>query len=243
MAERMDNWFKHIFLGCRGRAGLATAVCRLMILCSLYWTGPAVSAEAANSAGDGDKPDAVQVIMPEVQPRDISVAAIDDESFEVGLYAGILSIEDFGSEPVFGVKASYYATEDLFLQLNYGFAQAGLTSFEELSGQNVRLLTDSERDYSYYNALVGYNIFPGEVFMTSKLTFNSSFYLVGGVGNTEFGGEDNFTTLLGTGYRIVLRDWLTWHVDLRDHIFKSDIISQGQITHNIELSSGVTWFF
>jgi outer membrane beta-barrel protein len=79
--------------------------------------------------------------------------------------------------------------------------------------------------------------------MTSKLTFNSSFYLVGGVGNTEFGGEDNFTTTLGTGYRIVLRDWLTWHVDLRDHIFKSDIISSSRITNNIELSTGVTWFF
>jgi outer membrane beta-barrel protein len=243
MAERMDTWFKHVFLGCRDTSDLALAAGRIIILCSLCWAGLVTSAEAAKTEGDGDKPDAVQVIMPEVQPREVSVAAIDDESFEIGLYAGVISIEDFGSEPVFGVKASYYATEDFFLQLNYGFAQAGLTSFEKLGGQNIRLLTDSERDYSYYNALVGYNIFPGEVFMTSKLTFNSSFYLVGGVGNTKFGGEDNFTTTLGTGYRIVLRDWLTWHVDLRDHIFKSDIISSNQVNHNIELSTGVTWFF
>ncbi|MDH3948890.1 MAG: outer membrane beta-barrel domain-containing protein [Gammaproteobacteria bacterium] len=239
----MDNWFKHVFLGRHSNTGLAVTLGRIMILFSICWPGLAASEEATKAADDGDKPDAVQVIMPEVQPRDVSEAAIDDESFEVGLYVGILNIENFGTEPLIGIKASYYATEDFFLQVNYGIAKAGLTSFEELGGQNVRLLTDDERDYTYYDFLAGYNIFPGEVFMTSKLTFNSSFYLVGGVGNTEFGGEDNFTTVLGTGYRIVLRDWLTWHIDFRDHIFKSDIISQSQITHNTELSTGVTLFF
>jgi outer membrane beta-barrel protein len=91
--------------------------------------------------------------------------------------------------------------------------------------------------------LIGYNIFPGEVFVTSKLAFNSSIYLVGGVGNTEFAGEDNFTTILGTGYRIIVNDWLTWHVDMRDHIFRTDIITDGQVTHNLELTTGVTLFF
>ena len=122
-------------------------------------------------------------------------------------------------------------------------SKAGLTSFEDLSGNNVRLLTNSERKYTYYNVLVGYNIFPGEVFMTSKLTFNSAFYLLGGVGNTEFGGEDNFTVTVGTGYRIVLRDWLTWHVDFSDHIFNSDIIKKNQTTHNMDLTTGLTLFF
>jgi outer membrane beta-barrel protein len=107
----------------------------------------------------------------------------------------------------------------------------------------VRLLTNSEREYTYYNLLLGYNIFPGEVFMTSNLTFNSAFYLVGGVGNTNFGGENNFTTTVGTGYRIVLRDWLTWHIDFRDHIFQSDILNEDETTHNIELSTGATLFF
>jgi outer membrane beta-barrel protein len=200
-------------------------------------------AQPAAATGSDENADAVQVITPEVKPREVSEAEIDDESFEIGVYAGIINIEDFGSEPLFGINASYYATEDFFLQLNYAISKAGNTSFEDLSGENVRLLTDSERDYSYYNALIGYNIFPGEVFMTSKLTFNSAFYLVGGVGNTHFGGEDNFTTTLGTGYRIVLRDWLTWHIDFRDHIFKSEIIKDDETTHNLELSTGLTLFF
>ena len=241
MAECMDTRDQQFLLRRMTTTGRSALLGLTLALGSVCWAATSAAAENAADAGKTEKPGAVQVIKPEVQPRDISVARIDDESFEIGIYAGILNIDNFGSEPLIGVKASYFTTEDLFLQANYARASAGLTSFESISG--FRLLTDKERDYTYYDLLVGYNIFPGEVFMTSRLAFNSSIYLVGGVGNTDFAGEDNFTTILGTGYRIVLRDWLTWHVDFRDHIFKSDIINQSEITHNLELSTGVTLLF
>lgn len=213
------------------------------VLLSLLLSGAVMHVNCVVADEAVDKPAAVQVITPEVEPREVSEADIDDEIFGVGFYAGVLSIDNFGTEPVYGVRALFHATEDLFLQFDYGVSRAGKTTFEELSGDNVNLLSSSDRDYTYYNVLLGYNIFPGEVFMTSKLTFNSDFYLVGGVGNTRFGGEDNFTTTLGTGYRIVLRDWLTWNIDFRDHIFSSDIIKSNQTTHNIELSTGVAFFY
>lgn len=211
----------------------------LLLACSLALPQWASAQETVNS----DKPAPVQVIAPEVKPRSIQEADIDAEFFEIGAFAGIMTIDNFSSEPLVGVSAAFHATEDFFLQFNYGMTEAGLTSFEELSGENVRLLNDSDRDFSYYDFLVGYNIFPGEIFFSDSLTFNSAFYLVGGVGNTEFGGENNFTTTLGTGFRVVLLDWLTVHVDFRDHMFTSDLIRESQLTHNIELSSGVTLFF
>lgn len=203
---------------------------------SLACLSPAQAEEPATQAP-------VQVIEPDISPRSISEADLDTEFFEVGAFAGVLSIDNFSTEPLYGVSAAFHATEDFFLQFNFGMSEAGLTSFEELSGSNVRLLTSEDRDYSYYDFLVGYNIFPGEIFFSDSLTFNSAFYIVGGVGNTEFGGESNFTTTLGTGFRIVLLDWLAVHIDFRDHMFNSDLIRESQLTHNIELSSGITLFF
>jgi len=243
MAECMDNRVEPVFLVQRKRPRFAVTLRTTVAILSVCWAGFAAVAEGAEPSDGGGKPGAVQVIPPEVKPREVSEAKIDTEMFEVGLFAGVLNIDNFGSAAVYGLNASFHATEDFFLQANYGLSKAGNTSFEDLSGDNVRLLTDSERDYTYYDFLFGYNIFPGEVFMTSRLTFNSAFYLVGGVGNTKFGGEDNFTTTLGAGYRIILRDWLTWHVDFRDHIFNSDIINDSDTTHNMELSSGVSFFF
>jgi outer membrane beta-barrel protein len=239
----MENWLKHFLLGCGAKAGFAALIGKSILLLPICWMCLTVYVADATAAESDDKPVAVQVITPEVKPREVKEADIDDEIFGIGVYAGMLSIDNFGSEPLYGVSALFHATEDFFLQFNYAKSRAGTTSFEDLGGENVNLLTSSERDYTTYDLLLGYNIFPGEVFMTSKLTFNSDFYLVGGVGNTEFGGEDNFTTTLGTGYRIVLRDWLTWQVDFRDHIFKTDLINSEQTTHNIELSTGVTFFY
>ncbi len=232
----MENWSEHLLLK-PGKPGIVAG----HILLALSFILPSLA--QAQDANDSDKPAPVQVIAPEVEPRSIQEADIDAEFFEVGAFAGMLSIDNFSAEPLLGVSAAFHATEDFFLQFNYGFAEAGLTSFEELSGSNVRLLSDEDREYSYYDFLVGYNIFPGEIFFHDSLTFNSAFYLVGGVGNTEFGGENNFTTTVGTGFRIVLLDWLTVHVDFRDHMFKSDLIRESQLTHNIELSSGFTLFF
>jgi len=239
----MENWLKHILLGHRARICLAAFIAESIFLISVSWISLTVFAGDVKAAESGDKPAAVQVITPEVKPREVKEADIDDEIFGLGVYAGVLNIDNFGSEALYGISAMFHATEDFFLQANYAKSRAGKTSFEELSGEDVNLLTSSERDYTTYDLLLGYNIFPGEVFMTSKLTFNSDFYLVGGVGNTKFGGEDNFTTTLGTGYRIVLRDWLTWQIDFRDHIFNSDLINSNQTTHNIELSTGVTFFY
>jgi outer membrane beta-barrel protein len=241
----MDNRIKRILLDncAEAEGGYVTSRRKSAVMALALFAGLLIGGQVSRAAETDGGPGAVQVIKPEVVPREVTEADIDDEFFEIGLFVGNLNIDNFGSELVYGANASFHATEDFFLQINYGMSEAGLTSFEELSGQNVRLLSDSERDYTFYNLLVGYNIFPGEVFMTSKLTFNSAFFLVGGIGNTEFGGEDNFTVTVGTGYRIVLRDWLTWHIDYRDHIFNSDILKEDQTTHNIELSTGLTLFF
>ncbi len=81
-----------------------------------------------------------RVIEPEVQRRKIKVPKIDASNIELGGYYGSLSIEDFGTNPVWGVTAAYHVTEDFFFQGGFGRSRAGKTSYETLGG-NVQLLT------------------------------------------------------------------------------------------------------
>ena len=182
------------------------------------------------------------VVQPEVGRREIIESQIDEKDFEAGLYAGFLSVEDFGTSPVYGARLAYHVTEDLFLEAAVGTSTADRTSYELLSG-NVQLLTDEERRFTYYNLSVGYNLLPGEVFFGSQHTFNSQFYLIAGVGNTHFAANDEFTVNMGAGYRLLLSDWLTLHLDARDHMFESDLLGEVKTTHNIELHGSLTLFF
>jgi len=184
----------------------------------------------------------VPVIEPEVERRVIDPAEIDTEDFELGIFAGQMSVEDFGVNTVAGLRFAYHITEGFFIELGAGQTDAGLTSFERLSGA-AQLLTDQQREYSYYNVSMGYNIFPGESFIGRNRAVNTSFYVIAGVGNTTFAGDDRFTFNFGAGMRFLPLDWLAVHVDVRDHILDVDLLGQEKTVNNLEAHVGLTFFF
>lgn len=220
----MENWIRFLLL-----SGI--------VLTMFMGSMPAFSQEAIDGSLRSEP-----VVQPEIARREFVEPDIDEEDFEVGAYAGFLSIEDFGTSPVYGARIAYHVTEGIFLEAAIGTSTADKTSFELLSG-NVQLLTDDQRDFTYYNLSAGYNLLPGEVFLGGRHAYNSQFYLIAGVGSTRFAGNDEFTVNVGAGYRLLINDWLTLHLDARDHMFESDLLGEAKTTHNIELHGGLTFFF
>ena len=182
------------------------------------------------------------LVVREPERREIKVDDIDSENFEIGAYGGVLNVQDFGTNTVYGVRAAYHVTEDFFLEGLYGRSELGKTSFEQLSG-NVELLTDDERQFSYYNLSVGYNVLPGEAFVGRKYAFRGGLFLVAGAGSSDFAGDQRFTVSGGFGYRMTVTDWMSFRVDVRDYVFKSDLLGSDETLHNLEFTGGLTLFF
>jgi outer membrane beta-barrel protein len=198
-----------------------------------------VATTEGEEAADAAPP---KVIEPVVERRKIKINKIDAENIEVGPYYGSLSIEDFGTNPMYGARAAFHVTEDFFMEANFGRSTAGRTSFETLGG-NVQLLTPSERRFTYYNLSLGYNILPGEVYIGRNLAMNSALYLVGGIGSTKFAGDQNFSVNFGAGYRVLPTDWLAIHIDVQDVVFRSDLLGTQKLTNNFAAHIGATVFF
>lgn len=202
----------------------------------------------ANGDAQTDQEDVVRdarpesVLDPRIERRRITEADIDSENFEVGIYAGLISIEDFGAQPVVGLRLDYHLSEDVFFEAMLGSAEADETSFERLNA-GVQLLTDDERSFTYYQAAVGYNLLPGEAFLSRHRVFNNALFLLGGAGMTEFAGDDQFTVSLGVGYRLLVNDFAAVRVDMKDHMFNLDVLGEDKLTHNMELTAGVSLFF
>ena len=183
-----------------------------------------------------------RVIEPEVARRKIKVPRIRSSNVEMGLDYGVLSIEDFGTHPVYGITAAYHITEDFFFQAEAGRSRGGRTSFETLSG-NIQLLTESERRFTYYDLSLGYNFLPGEAFLGRGIAMTNAFYLIGGIGGTDFAGDTKFTVNFGAGYRLVPADWLALHVTVQDRVFQSSLLGATKLTNNLEARIGTTVFF
>lgn len=213
----------------------------LLLLSSVALTGlagtRAVAQEPASAA-----PETPQVVDPQVRRREVKRPDIDTENFEGGAFVGSIGIEDFGSSVVYGARIAYHFTEDLFAEATVGTAEAGRTSYEDLSG-SVDLLTDSDRRFTYYDLAVGWNALPGEVFLGGRRAMPAALYLTLGAGSTRFAGDDHFTIAAGAGYRLLPTDWLAVHLDARDHAFDSDLLGKKKLTHNLQFTLGFTAFF
>jgi outer membrane beta-barrel protein len=196
---------------------------------------------ANNSASEDSDAHPPRVIDPDVERRKIKVPQIRSHNVEFGVQYGALSVENFGTNPVYGFTAAYHISEDFFFQGAFGRSQAGRTSFETLS--NINLLTPSERYFTYYDLSLGYNFLPGEVFLGRKTAMTSSFYLLAGIGSTDFAGDSKFTVNFGGGYRVLPTDWLAVHVGVEDHVFQSDLLGVDKLTNNLEATIGASVFF
>lgn len=214
---------------------------RTTVVSMVFFSSASINAEEKTAPL---KIESEQLIQPEIERRVVELDKIDTENFEATLFTGILSIEDFGVNSVTGARLAYHINEDIFVEGTYALSSAGKTSYEYLSGAPL-LLTPEEREIEYYNVSLGYNLLPGESFITRNTSFNSAVYIIAGMGNTTFAGADRLTINVGGGYRLLASDWLALHIDVRDHIFDMDknLVGEEKTAHNLEVTLGISAFF
>jgi outer membrane beta-barrel protein len=205
---------------------------------SLFLSSVAVSAAELDENQELDS-----VIQPEIERKEFNESKIDSANFEFVGSVGLLSVEDFGANLVLNAKVVYHITEDFFTDLQLGRSTTGKTSFETLNPGGAPLLTDEERDLTYYLVSLGYNLLPGEAFITDKTTYNTALYLIAAIGSTEFAGESHFTVSYGFGYRFLASNHLSLYLDTRDHTFNIDILGENKVTHNLEMTFGASYYF
>ncbi|WP_096084786.1 outer membrane beta-barrel domain-containing protein [Agaribacterium haliotis] len=161
---------------------------------------------------------------------------LDNELFEFGIDAGLLAIQDFNTEIGLGFNATFHGSEDFFIQFNYLAAEASYSAFENSQGAYFE---GGDRDFIHYDLLLGYNLLAGELYVSEANSTLSNLYIVGGVGNISFGGEESFSATAGIGYKLGLSRRLNLRLDFRDHIYQSNLIAEDSTSHNMQFTLGV----
>jgi outer membrane beta-barrel protein len=192
---------------------------------------PPVAEKAANQ----------QVIVPEVDRRDIRKPRFPSNDFEVGVFGGTYATQNFGSSAVGGLRVGYHITEDVFVEAVYAQTKVSDEAFRQVLPGGV--FAQTKEKLSYYNVSAGYNLLPGEVFFGSTRAKASAIYLIGGVGSTKFNTQRRQTINFGLGARLFLTDKAALQIDMRDHVFSLDILGKRQNTQNLEMTGGFTYFF
>ncbi|MFL0811052.1 MAG: outer membrane beta-barrel domain-containing protein [Agarilytica sp.] len=182
-----------------------------------------------------------EVIQPDLKRRKIKEDQIDTENFELGAYAGVMSVEDFGSNNTTGYRLAYHISEDWFLEGAYGETVTGESTAESLFG--IGVIEEDARVLEYTNVSLGVNLFPGEIFLGKNYAFNSHIFIILGIGDTSFGGDEFFTYNFGGGFRLLITDWLAYRLDFRNHVFTHNLLGEEKSIQNLETNMGLSIFF
>lgn len=183
-----------------------------------------------------------QVIVPQVDRRDVKLPRFASNDFSLGLFAGSYSAQNFGHSAVSGLRLGYHITEDVFVEGSFGRTKVSDEDFRQIF-PNGGIFPTPKQNLSYYNVVAGYNLLPGEVFFGRANAKISQGYIVAGIGSTDFAGQKRQTLTAGFGMRVVFKDWLAVQADVRDHIYTLDLLGKRRSTQNIELSAGLTFYF
>jgi outer membrane beta-barrel protein len=205
-------------------------------------TTPADTSAPRSTSPDADTETTSQppVIEPEVERAKVKVPKIKRSDFEIGAFYGVINVEDFNANPSYGARFAYHISEDFFTEATIGQTTVGRNAAEIFFNFD---LARGKRQFTYYDLSFGYNMLPGEVFVGRDRAFNTALYATVGVGGTRFAGDDEFTLVLGVGYRALINDWLALHLDVRDHAYRSTLLGLAKVAHNLDANIGLTVFF
>ena len=220
------------------RLGSVLLAAALLSGCGWFHRGEKSSNQVVVETPEGEP----TVVEPQVNRRDVKTPKIKAKDFEVGAYFGALSIQDFGVNPLYGIRAAYHVTEDIFLEGFLATSKAGTTSLED-EFPDITVVSNAGRQFTYYDLDLGYNVLPGEIFIGRGRAFNSQLYVTVGMGDVKFAEKDQFALNFGVGERVLITDWLALHLDVRDHIFETDLTGRTKNVDNIEATVGLTTFF
>jgi outer membrane beta-barrel protein len=216
------------------RASLATLATAGVLALLMH-----VEAHAADAPAVDATPD--QVIVPQVERREVHKPKYPSNDFEVGLFGGTYSSQNFGTSFNWGARLGYDITEDFFVEATYGRTKVSDKAFRQILPGGI--FTAEQEKLKYYDLSVGWNFLPGEIFIGKNWAKASTMYVIGGLGNTSFDSQRMQTWNFGMGAKLFLADWVALRADVRDHVFTLDLLGKRSTMQNPELSLGFAFFF
>lgn len=201
----------------------------------------------AQTIGDAAEK-SVTTIAPEKKVDKVSSAKIDTERFELGIYTGYISIQNFDSNWLFGIQGSYHIQPRLVANIYIAQSSGAQARFErELQGTDGNFIPNRDDGFQYMGIGLSYNLLNARSFSGNKRKYDSYISIDTAVENVEFAGESNIGLMIGTTYKTVLTDWLTVNISFKDHIVERSALGvreeQSTLTQNIEASLGFNVLF
>ncbi len=208
---------------------VSRVVC-FFVLCVMFEASPFAAPEDPRS-----------LPAPTVPLEELVLPDVSSQTFELGVFAGAMTVEDFGADLAQGFRLTVHANEFLFIDM---MSLSGKISDKGYASQGIFLFgSGREKTVSQNSVLVGFNVFPGEVFFGNRRAFISSTYFVAGAGEVSMLQNDFPALVLGMGLSLRPNNWSAFRFESLLTEYESDLLGFKKFAHNIYLGVGASVLF
>lgn len=196
---------------------------------------------AAPMTAAADEERRIEIFSPEGSGSQAQRASLDEQRFELGVQAGLLSVDDFSTDMSTGVSLTYHFGPGFSLRGDYSRATLGRATFEEVADGNF--LRPSERRFEQVSLLAGYQVLSGRAYMGSQRRLGSYLYVQAGPNRVTFAGQEATGVTLGLTHKTLVTRWLSINIEVRDIIARREFLGSEGTTHNLDANIGVSFLF
>ncbi|MEM9101469.1 MAG: outer membrane beta-barrel domain-containing protein [Pseudomonadota bacterium] len=189
---------------------------------------------------------------PEVLRREFIEPQFDTEDWEIGVFVGSYTFENYDAKFLSGFRISHHLTSRVFIELNAAASKLDESQRTQL-GFESNLINEN---IEMYNLSLGFNAVNGQAFISENWAFNSQLYVVLGLGTTAFdiqtrisateveiSKEFNDTYRFGLGYRVYLRDWITTYFEFSNYVVDTEQLTFDGNANNMGFALGFSFFY
>jgi outer membrane beta-barrel protein len=170
--------------------------------------------------------------------RDFTKAARHELTLQGGYYVSDLLDGTF----IVGAAYTYHLTEDVGIEASFGYSQVRSSVAKRLEqDRGVTILPKEDRVYLVFTDLV-WSPLHGKMRVFADTIVHFDLHAAVGVGvidnSTSYGAAGQF----GLGGKILLGKSWGLRLDLRDHLYRQQILQSNQYVNDIALTIGVSVF-
>jgi outer membrane beta-barrel protein len=160
---------------------------------------------------------------------------------ELSVVGGYYVSDLFSSTYTLGASYTYHMTENTAVEMSAAVTRANASLIRAIEDERMQLIDDDAAGVRFFESLLVWTPVYGKLRLGGSIA-RFDLHLDAGVGVVDSPTSRGAAGVAGIGLKLFAGRALAFRIDVRDHVFRQELLDQGFIVNDLSLTLGMSLF-